>query len=69
MLTSMTPGSGATRMTLRRGSCGGRIALDMDRQADGLGRVLGGGDQFEIVLQRLDRRQEDAEPAVARLDR
>ncbi len=29
---------------------------------------LGGGDEFEIVLERRDRRQEDAEVAVAHLD-
>ena len=45
------------------------IALDMHRKADRLGRVLGRRDEFEIVLQRLDRRHEHAEPAVARLDR
>ena len=33
------------------------------------GGGLGGGDQVEIVLDALDRRHEDAEPAVARLDR
>ena len=45
------------------------VALDMDRQADLLRGGLGGGDELEIVLERLDRRHEDAEPAVARLDR
>ena len=44
------------------------VALDMDRQADRLGRLLRRGDQLEIVLERLDRRHEDAQPAVARLD-
>ena len=33
------------------------------------GGGLGGGDEVEIVLDALDRRHEDAEPAVARLDR
>ena len=46
-----------------------RIALDLHRQPDLLGRRLGRGDQFEIVLEPLDRRQEDAETPVARLDR
>ena len=46
-----------------------RIALDLDRQAK-----LGGGrfdrrEQFEIILEPLDRRHEHAEPAVAQLDR
>ena len=45
------------------------VALDMDRQAELAGGVLGRRDQFEIVLQRLDRRHEDAQPSVARLDR
>ena len=44
-----------------------RVALDMHRQADRLRGGLGGGDQLEPVLERLDRRQEDAEPAVADL--
>ena len=70
MLTSMTPGSGATRMTLSRGSWRRRIALDVDRQAASpVRRGLGGGDQLEIVLDALDRRHEHAEPPVARLDR
>ena len=64
----MTPGSGATRMTLRRGSVGRRVALDMHRQPDPCGRRLGGRHQLEIVLQPLDRRQEDAEASVARFD-
>ena len=46
-----------------------RVALDVDRQAHRLRRGLGRGDQLEIVLDALDRRHEDAEPAVARLDR
>ncbi len=45
------------------------VAFDVDRQAGLLRRVLGSRDQFEIILQRLDRRHEHAEPAVARLDR
>ena len=32
------------------------------------GGGLGGGDEVEVVLDALDRRHEDAEPAVARLD-
>ena len=47
----------------------GRVALDLHRQANLFGGRLGGGDELEIVLQPLDRRQEDAEMSVARLDR
>ena len=47
----------------------GRVALDLHRQPDLLGRRLGRGDQFEIILEPLDRRQEDAQTPVARLDR
>ena len=47
----------------------GRIALDMHRQPDPRGRGLGRRHQFEVVLQPLDRRQEDAEAPVPRLDR
>ena len=46
-----------------------RVALDMHRQADVPRRGFGGGDEFQIILQRLDRRQENAEPAVAHFDR
>ena len=45
------------------------VALDLDRQADLLGRGLRRGDELEIVLELLDRRHEDAEPPVARFDR
>ena len=67
-LTSMTPGSGVTLMTLDARIERRRIALDLHRQT-----ALGGGrldrrDQFEIILELLDRRHEDAEHAVARLD-
>ena len=46
-----------------------RVALDVDRQADLARGGLGGGDEVEVVLDAFDRRHEDAEPAVARLDR
>ena len=39
----------------------GRVALDLHRQPDLFGRSLGGGDQFEIVLEPLDRGQENAQ--------
>ena len=45
-----------------------RIALDADRHADTLGGGLDRRDQLEIVLDPFDRRHEDAELAVARLD-
>ena len=45
-----------------------RIALDLHRQSDLLGRRLRRGDEFEIILEPLDRRHEDAEAPVARLD-
>ncbi len=45
-----------------------RIAFDMDRQAEIGRRLLGGGDQVEIILDALHRRHEDAQPPVARLD-
>ena len=38
----------------------GRVALDLHRKSDFFGRGFGGGDQFEIVLEPLDRRQEHA---------
>ena len=45
------------------------VALDVDGEVHLLRRGLGGGEEVEIVLDRLDRRHEDAEPAVAGLDR
>ena len=46
----------------------GRIALDLHRQSDRLGRRFRGGHEFEIILQLLDRRHENAEAPVARFD-
>ena len=70
MLTSITPGSGATRMTFDARIGRRRVALDLHRQADLFGRrVSAAATQFEIVLEPLDRRHEDAQVPVARLDR
>lgn len=46
-----------------------RITFDMDGKLELGGGVFGGGDQLEIILDAFDRWHEDAEPAVARLDR
>ncbi len=39
---------------------GGRVAFDLHRKPDFFGGRLGGCDQFEIILEPLDRRQEHA---------
>jgi hypothetical protein len=44
---------------------GGRIAFDMDGQVQFLRRQLCRGQQFQIILQRLARRHEQAQAAVA----
>ena len=45
-----------------------RIAFEVDRQVEfGRGR-FDGGDEVEIVIERFDRRHEDAKAAVAHLD-
>ncbi len=46
-----------------------RVAFDPHRPAGGPGTCLDGGDDLEIILQPLDRRHEDADDAVAHLDR
>ena len=38
----------------------GRVALDLHRKPDFFRRRLSGGDQFEVILEPLDRRQEHA---------
>ena len=69
MLTSITPGSGVTlKLQQPRIAAGRRIALDEDRLAEFLGGVLDRGDEVEIVLGALDRRHEDVQVAVARLE-
>jgi hypothetical protein len=40
-------------------AAGRRIALDEDRLAEHLGRILDCGDEIEIILGALDRRHED----------
>ena len=65
----MTPGIGRDADDVEARIVRRPVAFDVDGQADLPGGVLGRRDQFEIVLERLDRRHEDAEPAVARLDR
>ena len=64
----MTPGSGVTLITFSRGSDGGSIAFDQERQVELDGGGFDGSEKFEIILQLLDRRHEHTEPAVARLD-
>ena len=48
---------------------GRRIAFDVHRSAGRARASLDRGEQLEIILEPLDRRHEDAEDAVARLDR
>ena len=60
-LTSMTPGSGVTLMTLSARIGRRRIAFDVHRQIELGGGRLDGGEQLEIVLEPLDRRHEHAE--------
>ena len=38
----------------------GRVAFDLHRKPDFFGGRFSGRDQFEIILEPLDRRQEDA---------
>ncbi|OIQ63125.1 hypothetical protein GALL_553360 [mine drainage metagenome] len=45
----------------------GRIALDMHRQTQRLGRGLCRRDEIEVILDSFHRRHEDAKPPVARL--
>ena len=49
-------------------AAGRGIALDEDRLAELLGRVLDGRDQLEIILAALHRRHEHIEMPVARLE-
>jgi hypothetical protein len=46
-----------------------RIAFDLNGQIFLLRRRLDRGDQFQVILDLLDRRHEHTEPPVARLDR
>ena len=45
-----------------------RVAFDLHLEPDFFRSRFGRGDQFEIILETLDRRQKDAEASVARLD-
>ena len=67
-LTSITPGSGVTLMTSTRGVEGRSIALDAQPQPGRRRRLLEGGEQIEIFLDPLERRHEDAQQPVPRLD-
>jgi hypothetical protein len=68
MLTSMTPGSGVTASLFRRGSRGGVSPSMMTGVPISVTAVSMPGDEIEIILRRLDRRHEDMQPPVARLD-
>ena len=46
-----------------------RVAFDVDRQIELGGGRFDGRDQIEIVVERFDRRHENAQAAVAHLDR
>ena len=44
------------------------IALEDDRHLEVVGGAFDGGDQIEIVLQTIERRHEDVQPPLSRLD-
>ena len=45
-----------------------RIAFEQHAHAERSRRRFDGGDQIEVVLDRLDRRHEDVQDTAARLD-